>query len=102
MTSAISGRPARCLLNDWADRTAGISDAAIAAYPCAYDLGKALNAAARAAEQDGLGAHWAGTGAAKARAMSAARLVATLAQEWRAAAQACAERLPKAHGSHID
>lgn len=86
MTAAISGRPARCLVNDWADWAAGIPDEAIAAYPCAYDLGKSLNAAARAAGRDGFGAHWAGTGAARARAMPAGRLVETLAQEWRAAA----------------
>lgn len=80
MTPAISGRPARCLANAftaWA-ATAG---ARVPAYPVAYDAGKALNAAAKAAGEHGFGAQWAGQGAPLARALPAAELVALLARE---------------------
>ena len=80
MTPAISGRPARCLQNRFT-RWAEGSDAAAPAYPIAYDAGKALNAAARAAGEFGFGAHWAGQGAPLARALPAAELVARLAEE---------------------
>lgn len=80
LTQAISGRPARCLDNAfvaWA-QTAG---ATVPGYPVTYDAGKALIAAARAAGVPGFGAHWAGTGYARARPMPAADLVARLVQE---------------------
>lgn len=86
MTPVISGRPARCLANRWTEWGADQPAQAVAPYPCAYDLGKALNAAARARGEDGFGAHWAGTGAARARPMPARDLVAMLAREWRDAA----------------
>ncbi|TBN41988.1 nitronate monooxygenase [Paracoccus subflavus] len=60
MTRAISGRAARCLVNDFTV----IDDAEAADYPVAYDLGKALHAAAMARGHAGYGAFWAGTGAA--------------------------------------
>lgn len=82
MTPVISGRPARCLANRWTEWGAGQPADAVAPYPCAYDLGKALNAAARAQAEDGFGAHWAGTGAARARPMPARDLTALLAREW--------------------
>jgi nitronate monooxygenase len=53
----------------------------IPAYPIAYDLGKALHAAGKAKGEFGFGAQWAGQGAPLARAMPAAKLVATLAEE---------------------
>ena len=80
MTTAISGRPARCLGNrftEWAARTL----ASPPAYPVAYDAGKALNAAAKTASEFGFGAQWAGQGAPLSRSMPAAELVATLAEE---------------------
>ena len=55
--------------------------AQIPAYPIAYDLGKALHAAARSRGEFGFGAQWAGQGAPLARAMPAAELIATLAAE---------------------
>ncbi|MFN3525109.1 MAG: NAD(P)H-dependent flavin oxidoreductase [Paracoccus sp. (in: a-proteobacteria)] len=82
MTPVISGRPARCLANRWTEWGAAQPAAAVAPYPCAYDLGKALNAAARARGEDGFGAHWAGTGAARARPMPARDLTALLVREW--------------------
>jgi len=81
MTAAISGRLARCLANRFTAIGADIAPAEIAAYPIAYDLGKALNAAAKARGEFGYGAQWAGQGAPLARAMPAADLVGTLAAE---------------------
>ena len=81
MTRAISGRPARCLPNRFTALGAGISPRKIPAYPIAYDAGKALNAAAKAAREAGFGAHWAGQGAPLARTLPAADLVAALAVE---------------------
>jgi nitronate monooxygenase len=81
MTRAISGRPARCLPNWFTVLGAGISPRQTPAYPIAYDAGKALNAAAKAAHEAGYGAQWAGQGAPLARALPAAELVATLARE---------------------
>lgn len=74
MTAAISGRPARCLANKFTK----ISATNIAAYPNTYDLGKALNAAAKAKGETGYGAQWAGQGAPLARFLPAADLMAAL------------------------
>ena len=71
MTRAISGRPARCLVNDFT----AIDGAEAADYPVAYDLGKALHAAAMARGHAGYGAFWAGTGAAASVARPAADTV---------------------------
>lgn len=81
MTRAISGRPARCLANRFTALGAGISPREIPCYPIAYDAGKALNAAAKAAGETGYGAQWAGQGAPLARSLPAAELVAALAKE---------------------
>jgi nitronate monooxygenase len=81
MTNAISGRPARCLANRftaWAQANAPLDPPD---YPRAYDAGKALNAAAKAAGSHGYGAQWAGQGAPLARDMPAAELVETLMKE---------------------
>lgn len=85
MVRAVSGRPARILSNRFAALDAGIAAADIPAYPIAYDLGKALHAAAKAQEDYGFGAQWAGEGAPFARPMPAADLVALLAAELSAA-----------------
>jgi len=81
MTRAISGRPARCLRNRFTELGAAIPVAHIPAYPIAYDAGKALHAAAKSGRESGYGAQWAGQGAPLARALPAAELVATLANE---------------------
>jgi nitronate monooxygenase len=81
MTRAISGRPARGIANRFTALGDGVPAAQIAPYPYAYDAGKALNAAARAQGETGFSAQWAGTGAACARPMPAADLVALLARE---------------------
>jgi nitronate monooxygenase len=82
MTDLISGRPARCLANGFtALKDGALKGLTPPAYPIAYDAGKALAAAAKAAGDGGFGAQWAGQGAPLARAMPAADLVRTLAEE---------------------
>jgi nitronate monooxygenase len=81
MTTAISGRPARCLANRFTALGLGVEPRTIPDYPIAYDAGKALHAAAKAAGEFGYGAQWAGQGAPLARAVPAAELVACLRSE---------------------
>lgn len=81
MTSAISGRPARCLANRFTALGKGMLGDRIPEYPLAYDAGKALNTAATAKGETGFRAQWAGQGAPLARSMPAANLVATLVEE---------------------
>lgn len=81
MTRAISGRSARCLANRFTALGDGVPASAVPAYPIAYDAGKALHAAGVAQGEFGYGAQWAGTGAAGARALDSAALVATLVAE---------------------
>lgn len=80
MTSAISGRPARSLVNsftEWGSQEG--SD--IPDYPIAYDAGKALNQAAKAKGYFGFGAQWAGEGVSLLRPMPAGDLLTVLDQE---------------------
>lgn len=81
MTSAISGRPARCLANHFTAFGATVPSAEIPAYPIAYDAGKAMNAAATAAGDYGYGAQWAGQGAPLARYQPVGTLMAKLIAE---------------------
>lgn len=81
MTRAVSGRPARSLANRFTEVGESIAAADIPSYPIAYDLGKALHAAAKSKGEHGFGAQWAGQGAPLARAMSTSKLVAALAAE---------------------
>ncbi len=81
MTKAISGRPARCIANRFTALADDSVGEMVPAYPIAYDAGKALNAAAKAAGEPGYGAQWAGQGAPLARTMPAAALIAELQTE---------------------
>jgi nitronate monooxygenase len=81
MTSAISGRPARCLPNRFTQLGASVAAAEIPAYPITYDAGKQLHAAAKAKSEFGYGAQWAGQGAPLARSMPTAALVGALVAE---------------------
>ena len=81
MTRAISGRPARSLANDFTRLGSTVSDDEIPDYPIAYDAGKALNAAGKAAGQTGYGAHWAGQSAPLARTLSTRALMQALKNE---------------------
>jgi nitronate monooxygenase len=95
MTALISGRPARCLPNAFtALREGALEGLEPPDYPIAYDAGKALAAAARAWGEGGFGAQWAGQGAPLARAMPAAELVRTLAEELRRASPAWRQPTP--------
>lgn len=85
MTRAVSGRPARSLASLFTRLGASVPNADVPDYPIAYDVGKALNAAGRAAGEAGYGAHWAGQGAPLARAMSTRSLMQVLIGEWRQA-----------------
>ncbi len=80
LTSTLSGRPARGLLNSFIEHAerGGVMPAA---YPLAYDAAKQLNAAAARSGNHECAAHWAGQGAPLAREMSAQALVATLIRE---------------------
>lgn len=81
MTRVISGRPARCLANRFTALAAQVRSDEVPAYPIAYDAGKALHAAAKAAGESGFGAQWAGQGAPLARRLGAGALVAALVHE---------------------
>jgi nitronate monooxygenase len=81
MTRAISGRPARCLANEFTRVGAEVAIDEIPAYPIAYDAGKALDSAAKAQGQFGYGAQWAGQGSKLARTMSAHDLMSALIEE---------------------
>jgi nitronate monooxygenase len=81
MTTAISGRPARCLSNRFTALGDELGADTVPAYPIAYDAGKALNAAAKAAGESGFGAQWAGQGAPLARSLPAATLISVLRAE---------------------
>jgi nitronate monooxygenase len=80
VTSVISGRPARGMVNR--NFTSLETNApALPDYPIAYDANKALNAAAAAKANSEFAVQWAGQGAPLAREMPAAALVKLLAAE---------------------
>ncbi|WP_299841723.1 nitronate monooxygenase [uncultured Paracoccus sp.] len=74
MTRAISGRPARGLVN----RFMAMDQQDAPGYPMAYDAAKALNAAASARGNHDYAAQWGGTGAARAVARPAAETLAAI------------------------
>jgi nitronate monooxygenase len=81
MTSAISGRPARCLPNRFTQLSESVAAVEVPAYPITYDAGKQLHTAAKAKSEFGYGAQWAGQGAPLARSMPTAELVRVLNAE---------------------
>ena len=82
LTSVISGRPARGMMNRLISHGEAPGSPPPAAYPVAYDAARQLNAAASRRGIHEFGAQWAGQGAPLARAMPAGELVATLVAEW--------------------
>lgn len=84
LTSAISGRPARGIVNSFIETGAQYDLNKLPDYPIAYDVGKQLNAAATKSGSDEYAAHWAGQNVAKVREMPAAELVKTLVKELQA------------------
>lgn len=81
ITAAISGRPARGLVNRMHREVDVPGAPALPDYPITYDAGKALHAAASAKGCHDFAAHWAGQGAPLARALPAAELVRVLVEE---------------------
>jgi len=81
LTSAISGRPARGLVNRLSVACDAMGSPAAPAYPVTYDAGKALHAAALAKGNTEFAAQWAGQGAPLVREMPAGDLVRELIGE---------------------
>jgi len=81
MTSVISGRPARGLVNRFFTEIGAAGHPPLPDYPIAYDAAKALHAAASRHGNPDYSVNWAGQGFPLARAMPAADLVRTLAAE---------------------
>jgi nitronate monooxygenase len=81
LTAAISGRPARGMVNDLITHGEAAGSPPAAAYPVAYDAAKQLHAAAAKAGNHEFAAHWAGQGAPLSREMPAAELVQKLVAE---------------------
>ncbi len=81
ITAAISGRPARGLVNRLFTDAGNPAAPALPDYPVTYDAAKALHVAAIAKGCDDFAVQWAGQGAPLAREMPAADLVATLVRE---------------------
>jgi len=81
VTAAISGRPARGIVNRFFSEVGAAGHPAIPDYPIAYDAAKALHGAAAAQGIQDYAAAWAGQAYALARPMPAAELVRTLVSE---------------------
>lgn len=81
MTAAISGRPARGMLNQLIAHGDAAGSPPAAPYPVAYDAAKQLHAAAAKSGRHEFAAHWAGQGAPLARELPAAEMVRTLVAE---------------------
>lgn len=85
VTTVISGRPARGILNRFMAEVGAPGHPAVPGFGIAYDAGKQLIAAAAQAGNHEFAAHWAGQGAALARSLPAAELLALLHREYLAA-----------------
>lgn len=84
ITAVASGRPARGIVNDLHTRIDTRNRPTTPSFPICYSATKALQKAAQAQGNAGFSSHWAGQGAPLARAMPAADLVNTLANEMNA------------------
>lgn len=81
LTSVLSGRPARGMVNRLVTFGEAPGSPPPPAYPVAYDAAKRLNAAAVRQGNHEFAAQWAGQGAPLARELPAAQLVSTLMSE---------------------
>jgi nitronate monooxygenase len=81
MTCAISGRPARGLVNRFTAFGGASSCTEMPDYPLPYFAGKALNALAKQHGNSSFAAQWAGQGVSMVRAMRATELVKMLSME---------------------
>ncbi|KAA1174125.1 nitronate monooxygenase [Marinobacter salinexigens] len=83
ITSVISGRPARGMVNRFYTDIDCTEAPTIPDYPIAYDAGKALAAAAVSKGSQDFSAYWAGQGAPLARELPAGELIENLIRECR-------------------
>lgn len=81
LTSVLSGRPARGIVNRFIIHGESDDAPTPAAYPVAYDAAKRLNAMAIKLNNHNFAAQWAGQGAPLAREMSAEKLIHILVNE---------------------
>lgn len=84
ISAAISGRPARGLVNRLMTEVGGPSAPDVPDYPIAYDAAKALHSAASSRSNHDFAVQWAGQGAPLARVLPAGDLVTTLMREYHA------------------
>lgn len=82
LTTVISGRPARGIVNRLITHGTAHGAPAVADYPVAYDAAKHLNALAARQSNSEYAAHWAGQGAPLIRELPAFDLTKQLIQEW--------------------
>lgn len=75
ITSSISGRPARGLVNAWHTKIDQPNRPPVPAYPYSYDLGKKLHTAALQQNEQCFSAFWAGSHVSKIRALEPADLI---------------------------
>lgn len=75
ITSSISGRPARGIVNTWATSVDLPNRVDVAPYPYAYDIGKQLNTIASKNNDLGYAAFWAGSNVAQIRNLDATDLM---------------------------
>lgn len=87
ISAAISGRPARGMVNRLFTDIGGSSAPALPDYPIAYDAAKALQFAATSKGNHDFAVQWAGQGAPLARPLPAAELIGTLVDELDVAAR---------------
>lgn len=80
-TDAISGRPARGLVNRFFEEIGGPGRPPVPDYPVTYDAAKALHAAASARGNQDYSVNWAGQAYPLTREMPAGELVGVLAAE---------------------
>ncbi len=78
MTRAVSGRPARALVNNAIRLLSEIPESEVPPFPFPYELSDALNAAAKKASDHRFYCQLAGCGVAKSRHMSAAEVMAEI------------------------
>lgn len=81
ITAAISGRPARGIVNRMHQEVGASNAPQLPDYPIAYDAAKALHVVASAKGSEDFAAHWAGQGASRIREMAAADLIRALLDE---------------------
>ena len=81
LTSVISGRPARGIVNRLFLDAGAPGHPPLPDYPIAYDAAKALHAAAAAQGNQDYSVNWGGTGFAQASTLPARELVAVLVEE---------------------